>query len=80
MISLTEPQARGIHQAASETVAAGVLRRPARLADATLGGAAEQVVLGVFVSLKRGGRGDLHRLADDLQFEVDDLLPLVDGA
>ena len=28
----------------------------------------------------RGGREDLHRLADDLQFEVDDLLPLVDGA
>ncbi|HWT80653.1 MAG TPA: nitrate/sulfonate/bicarbonate ABC transporter ATP-binding protein, partial [Candidatus Methylomirabilis sp.] len=29
---------------------------------------------------ERGGREDLHRLADELQFEVDDLLPLVDGA
>jgi NitT/TauT family transport system ATP-binding protein len=28
----------------------------------------------------RGGREDLHRLAGDLQFEVDDLLPLVDAA
>ncbi len=28
----------------------------------------------------RGDREDLHRLADDLQFEVDDLLPPVDGA
>jgi NitT/TauT family transport system ATP-binding protein len=27
-----------------------------------------------------GGRADLHRLADDLQLEVDDLLPLVDAA
>jgi NitT/TauT family transport system ATP-binding protein len=29
---------------------------------------------------ERGGRDDLHRLAADLQFEADDLLPLVDGA
>ena len=28
----------------------------------------------------RGGREDLHRLASDLQFEVDDLLPLMDAA
>jgi NitT/TauT family transport system ATP-binding protein len=28
----------------------------------------------------RGGRDDLHRLAGDLQLEVDDLLPLVDAA
>ncbi len=28
----------------------------------------------------RGGREDLHRLAADLQFEVDDLLPLVDAS
>ncbi len=29
---------------------------------------------------ERGGREDLHRLASDLQLEVDDLLPLVDAA
>src|SRR5262249_53713371 len=29
---------------------------------------------------ERGGRDDLHRLAGDLQLEVDDLLPLVDAA
>ena len=56
MISLTEAQERVIHQAASETVAAAVLRRPARLVDATLGGAAQQIVMGAFVSLKRRGR------------------------
>lgn len=28
----------------------------------------------------RGGRDDLHRLAKDLSFELDDLLPLTDGA
>jgi NitT/TauT family transport system ATP-binding protein len=28
----------------------------------------------------RGGRVDLHRLADDLQFDVDDLLPLLEAA
>ena len=28
----------------------------------------------------RGGRDDLHRLAKDLSFEIDDLLPLVDAA
>jgi AmmeMemoRadiSam system protein B/AmmeMemoRadiSam system protein A len=56
MISLTEEQERVIHHAASEMVAAAILRRPVRLADATLGGAAEHVVLGAFVSLKRRGR------------------------
>lgn len=29
---------------------------------------------------ERGGREDLHRLAADLQFEVDDLVPGVDAA
>ena len=56
MISLTEQQERIIHHAASEMVAAAVMRRPVRLADTTLGGAAAQVVLGAFVSLKRRGR------------------------
>jgi AmmeMemoRadiSam system protein B/AmmeMemoRadiSam system protein A len=56
MISLSQEQERAIHQAASEMLAAAVIRRPARLADATLSGAAEQAVLGAFVSLKRRGR------------------------
>jgi NitT/TauT family transport system ATP-binding protein len=30
--------------------------------------------------LDRGGRDDIYRLADDLAFEIDDLLPIVDGA
>ncbi|MEE8303786.1 MAG: AmmeMemoRadiSam system protein B, partial [Candidatus Tectomicrobia bacterium] len=36
--------------------AAAVMRRSARLADATLGGVAGQMVMGAFVSLKRRGR------------------------
>jgi NitT/TauT family transport system ATP-binding protein len=30
--------------------------------------------------LDRGGRDDMYRLADDLAFEIDDLLPIVDAA
>ncbi len=30
--------------------------------------------------LDRGGRDDIYRLADDLAFEIDDLLPIVDAA
>jgi NitT/TauT family transport system ATP-binding protein len=30
--------------------------------------------------LDRGGRDDIYRLADDLSFEIDDLLPIVDAA
>jgi NitT/TauT family transport system ATP-binding protein len=30
--------------------------------------------------LDKGGRDDIYRLADDLAFEIDDLLPIVDGA
>lgn len=56
MISLTAHQEGLIHRAASEAVAAAVLRRPVRLADATLAGAAHQIVMGAFVSLKRRGR------------------------
>lgn len=52
----TEQQERLIHQAASEMVVAAVMRRPARLTDATLDGAAEQTVMGAFVSVKRRGR------------------------
>ncbi len=44
-----------------------------------------QIRVGALVGLlellaDRGGRADLHGLADALQFEVDDLLPLVDAA
>jgi AmmeMemoRadiSam system radical SAM enzyme/AmmeMemoRadiSam system protein B/AmmeMemoRadiSam system protein A len=52
----TEAQERAIHQAASVIVAAAVARRPARLPDPTLAGAAAHPVHGVFVSLKRRGR------------------------
>lgn len=54
--SLSKSQERTIHQAASEMVTAAVTRRPARLPDVDLGGAAGQTVMGVFVSLKRRGR------------------------
>jgi NitT/TauT family transport system ATP-binding protein len=30
--------------------------------------------------LDKGGRDDMYRLADDLAFEIDDLLPIVDAA
>jgi NitT/TauT family transport system ATP-binding protein len=30
--------------------------------------------------LDKGGRDDIYRLADDLAFEIDDLLPIVDAA
>jgi len=30
--------------------------------------------------LDKGGRDDIYRLADDLAFEIDDLLPIVEGA
>jgi NitT/TauT family transport system ATP-binding protein len=30
--------------------------------------------------LDKGGRDDIYRLADDLSFEIDDLLPIVDAA
>jgi len=30
--------------------------------------------------LDKGGRDDIYRLADDLTFEIDDLLPIVDAA
>jgi NitT/TauT family transport system ATP-binding protein len=30
--------------------------------------------------LDKGGRDDIYRLADDLVFEIDDLLPIVDAA
>jgi AmmeMemoRadiSam system protein B/AmmeMemoRadiSam system protein A len=56
LISLTEQQCRAIHRAASELVAAAVTRRPVRLADAHLGGAVHQSVMGAFTSLKRRGR------------------------
>ncbi|HYL79603.1 MAG TPA: AmmeMemoRadiSam system protein B [Candidatus Acidoferrum sp.] len=56
MLSLSDRQERAIHHAASERVAAAVMRRPVNLADATLGGAAGEIVTGAFVTLKRRGR------------------------
>jgi NitT/TauT family transport system ATP-binding protein len=46
------------------------------LPDARPGGVAGLLEL----LLDKGGRDDIYRLADDLAFEVDDLLPIVDAA
>jgi AmmeMemoRadiSam system protein B/AmmeMemoRadiSam system protein A len=55
-LTLTEAQQRELHHAAAVQVAAAIARRPPSVRDATLGGAANQRVYGVFVSLKRQGR------------------------
>jgi AmmeMemoRadiSam system radical SAM enzyme/AmmeMemoRadiSam system protein B/AmmeMemoRadiSam system protein A len=54
--TLSAQQERAIHAAACELVVTAVCRQPAQLTDATLGGTAEQRVMGAFVSLKRRGR------------------------
>ena len=54
--ALTAQQERVIHHAASDMMAAAVVRQPVRLTDATLGGATEQRIMGAFVSLKRRGQ------------------------
>jgi len=54
--TLTSTQERVLHRAACELVAAATLRRPPRVADPALGGAAGASVHGAFVSLKRRGR------------------------
>jgi NitT/TauT family transport system ATP-binding protein len=66
-----------------EEPAAAPVREPAQaspleapLPAATVGGMAGLLE----ILLARGGSEDLPALADDLVFEVDDLLPLVDGA
>jgi NitT/TauT family transport system ATP-binding protein len=57
------------------------LTRPARAAVTPLPHARVGALAGLLELLSdRGGRDDLHRLAGDLQLEVDDLLPLVDAA
>jgi AmmeMemoRadiSam system protein B/AmmeMemoRadiSam system protein A len=53
---LTAPQERAMHDAACQWVASAVIRQPVQLPDATLGGAAQQRVMGAFVSLKRRGQ------------------------
>jgi NitT/TauT family transport system ATP-binding protein len=54
---------------------------PVRAALAPLPHARLGALTGLLEFLEdRGGREDLHRLASDLQFEVDDLLPLMDAA
>ncbi len=54
--ALTEEQRRAIHRAACEVVAAVVKGRPPQLSDPALGGAAQLVVMGAFVTLKRRGQ------------------------
>jgi AmmeMemoRadiSam system protein B/AmmeMemoRadiSam system protein A len=53
---LSPEQEQVIHRAACDIMAAAILRRPERLSDATLGGAADKTVMGAFVTLKRKGR------------------------
>lgn len=53
---LTDEQRALIHQAACEVIAASILKRNSRVADVTLGGAADKTVMGAFVTLKRQGR------------------------
>lgn len=53
-LSLTEDQMQRIHEAATEIVNAAVNERPASLPDPLLAGAADIMVMGAFVTLKRG--------------------------
>ncbi|MEO8494005.1 MAG: AmmeMemoRadiSam system protein B [Planctomycetota bacterium] len=53
---LTDEQKSLIHHAACEIMAAAIIKRPGRVEDPTLGGAAEKTVMGAFVTLKRQGR------------------------
>ena len=53
---LTDEQKSMIHHAACEIMAAAIMKRPGRVDDPTLGGAAEKTVMGAFVTLKRQGR------------------------
>ncbi|HUG68098.1 MAG TPA: AmmeMemoRadiSam system radical SAM enzyme [Pirellulaceae bacterium] len=53
---LTDEQKSLIHHAACEIMAAAIMKRPGRVEDPTLAGAAEKTVLGAFVTLKRQGR------------------------
>ena len=53
---LSAEQEQLIHQAACEIVASQVQGRPLSIADETLGGAAGQMVMGAFVTLKRKGQ------------------------
>ncbi|MCB9872964.1 MAG: AmmeMemoRadiSam system radical SAM enzyme [Planctomycetaceae bacterium] len=53
---LTDEQKSLIHHAACEIMAASIIKRPGRVEDPTLAGAAEKTVMGAFVTLKRQGR------------------------
>ncbi len=53
---LTDEQKALVHHAACEIMAAAIMKRPGRVEDPTLAGAAEKTVMGAFVTLKRQGR------------------------
>ena len=73
--ALTTEQQGRVVSAAAEFVAATIQRRPARLGDSTLAGAAEVAVAGAYVTLKRRGHlraccgllGEPRRLVDALR-------------
>ena len=52
----TEDQESAIHKAACEIVAATVYGRTPELSDPTIAGTASESVMGIFVTLKRGGQ------------------------
>ena len=54
--TLTPEQESAIHKAACEIVQAAISRRPVRLSDRTLLNAADETVMGIFVTLKRQGQ------------------------
>ncbi len=54
--ALTTEQESAIHKAACEIVQAAVNKRPVRLSDPTLLNAADETVMGTFVTLKRRGQ------------------------
>jgi NitT/TauT family transport system ATP-binding protein len=72
MTGRREPEAEAATTAPNTTISPGEQPLP----DATVGGLAG--LLEILVAV--GGREDLPKLAEQLNFEVDDLLPLVDAA
>ncbi len=76
---LTQPDANPEFQPAQTAAAAGGEEKPqtySMLPHARSGGMAGLLEL----LLDRGGRDDIYRLADELAFEIDDLLPIVEAS
>jgi len=75
---LTHPDLVPAGQPEAEPAAGGAA--PARPKYAMLPHARRGAIAGLLeLLLERGGRDDLYHLADDLAFEIDDLLPIVEA-